>query len=96
VITRVNPGTRLELVGSFALTVPGLEGAGPEVLAVDRESGRVVTLAGLFRSFLEDPDDRITGLVRVTIEPAGFNPSQLRAPTADSPWTLDELIRIFG
>lgn len=67
-ITQCNPGTLLEIHGSFEIRSV-LTGE-PEVNAIvkDRESSRTVTLAGLLRSFLEDPDETITGPIRIRIE----------------------------
>jgi hypothetical protein len=63
-ITVCNPGRLLEVLGSFELG-GNIEGATP---VRDRESGDLVTLGRLLRAFLEDPDERITGPVRITIE----------------------------
>lgn len=74
-IKTVNPGSRLELEGSFELgrsladvqtvgTWAGLTRA-----VADRESGELIELADLLRAFLEDPEETVTGPIRITIEP---------------------------
>jgi hypothetical protein len=63
-ITVCNPGRSLELSGSFELG-GNIDGATP---VRDLESGQLVTLGRLLRAFLEDPDERITGPIRITIE----------------------------
>ena len=66
--TTVNPGRWLELVGSFELQRSGRTG---RTLTVgDRESQRVVTHGAQLEQFLQDPEDTITGPIRITIEPA--------------------------
>jgi hypothetical protein len=73
--TTVNPGSRLELEGSFELgrSLAETEAVGrfaaPTREVTDRESGKHVYLADLLRSFLEDPEEKITGPIRITIEP---------------------------
>lgn len=75
-IKTVNPGSRLELSGSFELgaslvdceAVP--QAAELATLVMDRESNAVVSLADLLRSFMYDPTERVTGPIRITIEPA--------------------------
>lgn len=73
----VNPGSLLEVHGSFELAVPlaeiGEKPFGPagvlrEQLVRDRESGLEVGLADLLRSFLEDPTEKVTGPIRIRIE----------------------------
>ena len=61
--TTVNPGALLMLEGSF--NVDAAFGT-----VIDRDSGKEVTLHGLLQSFLEDPDDAVTGPIVVTIQPA--------------------------
>jgi hypothetical protein len=69
-ITTCNPGRHLAVEGSFEIRSV-LTGE-PEVNAIvkDRESSRTVTLAGLLRSLMYDPDETVTGPIRITIEPA--------------------------
>lgn len=43
--------------------------SGRAVVVGEVESGRVVTLAELIGSFLEDPDETRTGPIRIVIEP---------------------------
>lgn len=63
----MNPGTLLEVTGSFDVhPIPDL--------VVDRESGSVVKLSHLLASFLEDPEDTITGPIRIRIESAQLAP----------------------
>lgn len=76
----VNPGRWLDCEGSFTLSrslaeiengVAGIDrtlGNDPDVV-LDRESGDQVSLAGLLRSFIEDPTERRTGRIKITIEP---------------------------
>jgi len=83
VIKRVNPGSRLELEGSFELSASLAELENPgepnplqapveqrRSVVFDREGYSLVSLADLLRSFLEDPTEKITGPIRITIEPA--------------------------
>lgn len=83
----VNPGSSLTLEGSFELGASLADVEGPEefefhdlVGVLDRESLTTVYLADLLRSFLADPTDKVTGPIRITIEPApwpgprGFEP----------------------
>jgi hypothetical protein len=73
----VNPGSLLEVHGSFELAVSlaavgerplGEGGVLREQLVRDRESGLEVGLADLLRAFLEDPDEKVTGPIRIRIE----------------------------
>jgi len=73
--TTVNPGSRLELEASLELgrslaemSVIG-NWSGLSRVVTDRESGQPIELADLLRSFLQDPEERITGPIRITIEP---------------------------
>ena len=72
--TQVNPGRLLEVTGSFELRQSALVVEGEfsriGVAVVDRESTQIVDLGGLLRSFLEDPDDTVTGPIRIRIEAA--------------------------
>ena len=78
--TTVNPGSRLTLEGHFELGYSLAEvesNGGPHnmeaarrCLMMDSDSGALITLADLLRSFLEDPAETATGPVRITIEAA--------------------------
>lgn len=67
----VNSGSFLELAGSFEVerSLADVEQGKAPGKVTDRESGDEVTLGGLLRSFLADPTDRVTGPIRITIEP---------------------------
>lgn len=66
-ITQVNPGSLLELTGSFDLDrVYGK--------VVDRQSLSEVTLDGLLAAFLEDPEETVTGPIRIRIESVMISP----------------------
>lgn len=60
-LVATNPGSRLDLVARLELANKGR--------VIDRDSGDVVTLAGLLNTFRHDPSDDVIGLVRITIEP---------------------------
>lgn len=60
--TSVNPGRRLELVGSFELVGEA------EQFVLDRESQTIVELSMLLRSFRADASDPVIGTVKITIE----------------------------
>jgi hypothetical protein len=73
--TSVNPGRFLVLEGSFQVGASLVDATrDPNVadrdLVFDRESGHDVDLASLLRTFLEDPTERVTGPIRITIEAA--------------------------
>lgn len=71
-ITTVNPGSTLTLEGSFELAWSLAAEHGARDVVWDTASGRIVTLAGLLRSFLDDPEETHTGLLRITIEAASI------------------------
>lgn len=60
----VSPGRRLQFVAELAL-----EGLEHDLLVVDCESGKSLTLAELLRAFREDAGEPELGWVRITIEP---------------------------
>lgn len=71
----VNPGSFLEVEGRFELglsladtTAGRIKRPGDWTLVRDMDTGNEVSLAGLLRSFLEDPADRVTGPIRIRIE----------------------------
>lgn len=64
--TTVNPGRFLQLEARLVL-IP--EDDGPAGV-LERDTGDIVTLAGLLEQFRADPDDGMIGRVRITVEPA--------------------------
>lgn len=77
-ITTVNPGLYVRLEGDFELGASLVEveqhvAASYEELrneVRDRESRKLVTLADLLRSFIDDPTVRATGLVEIIVRRA--------------------------
>jgi hypothetical protein len=80
--TQVNPGSLLEVTGSFELVTLNppselgdlAEAFEPQVVVVDRESQHTINLVDLLRSFIEDPSDTVTGPIRIRIESAMISP----------------------
>ena len=66
--TIVNPGRLLVIEGSFELLAPGQSFRAD--LVRDRESHRELWLDELLHNFLEDPEETVTGPIRITIEAA--------------------------
>ena len=75
-LTTCNPGSFLEVRGSFELGASLVEREDAPILSAaaahivrDRESGAEISLAQMLRSFMYDPDEKVTGPLRITISP---------------------------